>query len=240
MDSRASFVHRLAATAGVVGSVNALAKKAGVSQTGLRNYLLTSEPTRPVLEKVAAAAGVAPQWLILGLGPMCGADSEVAARARVALQKVWISSNSARREKREPWAQFLERFRAGKAKDVPTWVAYALSAELKTDGNDGSGDQSGSLGETTPFNANDPAMVKLLSVFCSELVRWKTRVEADPVSLTKVEQAAAIAFEQLVAIVRADGRRPATSTIRTLLEANIFQLDSRLSPDEEGDGSTAS
>ena len=61
MSSRSTFVERLSAIAEMVGSVNALAKKAGVSQTGLRNYLLHSEPTRPVIEAIANAAGVSPE-----------------------------------------------------------------------------------------------------------------------------------------------------------------------------------
>jgi len=234
MDTRAPFLQRLAATAEMVGSVNALAKKAAISQTALRNYLLKSEPTRPVLEKLAAAAGVAPQWLILGLGPMCEADSPIAARAHAALEHAWRKSSSARGSTGETWEQFLARFRAGAVPEVPQWVSLALSRDTTAPESASRAMPSGATANSHQFGMGSEPFKKLLSAFATEFARWKDRVGSDPVALANVESAAVDAFQQLVTLVRADGRRPATSTIRTVLEANIFRLDSRLSPDEEG------
>jgi hypothetical protein len=217
----------------MVGSVNALAKKAAISQTALRNYLLKSEPTRPVLEKLAAAAGVAPQWLILGLGPMCEADSPVAARAQAALEHVWRKSSSTRADTSETWDQFLARFRAGTAPEVPLWVSLALSRDTTASQSAARAMPGGAAANSLEFEPGNEPFRKLLSAFATEVARWKDRVASDPVALANVEKAAVDAFQQLVTLVRTDGRRPATSTIRTVLEANIFRLDARLSPDED-------
>ena len=49
-------------------SVSALAKKAGISQSGIRRYFSGGEPTRPHLVALASAAGVSLNWLATGEG----------------------------------------------------------------------------------------------------------------------------------------------------------------------------
>ena len=52
-------------------SVNGFAKKIAVSEAAIRQYLSgKSEPTRPVIEKIARATRVNLEWLIIGEGPM--------------------------------------------------------------------------------------------------------------------------------------------------------------------------
>lgn len=58
------------ALAELAGSVNHLAKLAGISQTGLRNYFLSGEPSRPHLIRLADALRVNIEWLVTGRGPM--------------------------------------------------------------------------------------------------------------------------------------------------------------------------
>lgn len=66
----AEFRERMHALAELAGSVNHLARLAGISQTGLRHYFLSGEPSRPHLIKLAEAAGVNIEWLVTGRGPM--------------------------------------------------------------------------------------------------------------------------------------------------------------------------
>lgn len=51
------------------GSVYAFAKKVGKPANTIRRYLTNSEPSRPMLVALAAAAGVAVEWLAVGTGP---------------------------------------------------------------------------------------------------------------------------------------------------------------------------
>lgn len=62
------FTARMELCAQRVGSVSALAKKAGVSQSGIRRYFNGGEPTRPHLIGLARAAGVSVEWLATGAG----------------------------------------------------------------------------------------------------------------------------------------------------------------------------
>lgn len=64
------FIGRLRALVGLLGSASALARKAGISQSGLHRYLSGGEPTRKVLVALARAADVNLQWLMTGQGPM--------------------------------------------------------------------------------------------------------------------------------------------------------------------------
>ena len=63
------FVKRLEELASDVGSASALARAAGISQSGLSRYLHGGEPTRPVLIAIARAAGVNLLWLMTGEPP---------------------------------------------------------------------------------------------------------------------------------------------------------------------------
>jgi phage repressor protein C with HTH and peptisase S24 domain len=64
----AGFVERLRALIAIAGSASALAKKAGISQSGLHRYLSGGEPTRKVLIALAEAGGVDVAWLTGGRG----------------------------------------------------------------------------------------------------------------------------------------------------------------------------
>jgi phage repressor protein C with HTH and peptisase S24 domain len=70
------FIARLNECADIAGSVNALAKQAGISQSGIRRYFSGGEPTRPVLNAIAKAVGVNFLWLSLGIGPKFPGDKE--------------------------------------------------------------------------------------------------------------------------------------------------------------------
>jgi len=61
-----SFIKRMEHCASKVGSVTALAKAAGISQSGIRRYFSGGEPSRPQLIAIAKAAGVPLGWLATG------------------------------------------------------------------------------------------------------------------------------------------------------------------------------
>lgn len=63
-----SFIARMEFCAARAGSVTALAKKAGISQSGIRRYFSGGEPTRPQLTALAEAVGVSLVWLATGEG----------------------------------------------------------------------------------------------------------------------------------------------------------------------------
>jgi DNA-binding phage protein len=65
-----AFIGRMRVCADLAGSVNALARKAELSQSGIRRYFTGGDPTRKVLSAMAAAAGVHLLWLATGEGPM--------------------------------------------------------------------------------------------------------------------------------------------------------------------------
>ncbi|WEK07849.1 MAG: helix-turn-helix transcriptional regulator [Candidatus Pseudomonas colombiensis] len=64
------FVDRLKKICGLAGNASALAKKAGISNSGLSRYLGGGDPSRKVLVSLALAAGVNLNWLATGEGPM--------------------------------------------------------------------------------------------------------------------------------------------------------------------------
>jgi phage repressor protein C with HTH and peptisase S24 domain len=64
-----AFVVRLRELVAKVGTASALAKKAGISQSGLHRYLSGGEPTRKVLIALAEAGDVNLDWLVTGNGP---------------------------------------------------------------------------------------------------------------------------------------------------------------------------
>ncbi len=63
-----AFVERLRYLIGVAGSGSALAKAAGLSQSGFHRYLCGGEPSRRVLVALAKAADVDVSWLATGEG----------------------------------------------------------------------------------------------------------------------------------------------------------------------------
>ncbi|MCY1281102.1 putative HTH-type transcriptional regulator [compost metagenome] len=71
-ESDPGFISRLRDLASIAGSVNALARAAGISQGGLQRYLKGGEPTRKVLISLAESTGVSLQWLMTGAGSKQG------------------------------------------------------------------------------------------------------------------------------------------------------------------------
>lgn len=66
LESTEPFIKRLRSLAEAHGSVNALAKSAGVSQSGLQRYLNGGEPSRKALIAIALACDVSLDWLAMG------------------------------------------------------------------------------------------------------------------------------------------------------------------------------
>lgn len=63
---RSGFAGRLRALMDAHGGVKAFSEKAGIPYQSAKQYLSRSEPTRPVLEKIAKTAQTSLDWLILG------------------------------------------------------------------------------------------------------------------------------------------------------------------------------
>ena len=70
LDILDDFTLRLKALVARAGSVSALAKKAGISHSGLLRYLGGGDPSRKVLVALAQAANVDLAWLATGHGEM--------------------------------------------------------------------------------------------------------------------------------------------------------------------------
>ena len=88
----ASFADRLRILVGRAGSVLALARSAGVSDSSVHLWLDGSEPSREKLVKLATAAQVSIEWLAAGEGE-CG-DGR---RNRMSIKSYgWISWGSLR------------------------------------------------------------------------------------------------------------------------------------------------
>lgn len=68
----------------LMGSVNALARQAGIPQSTIRRYFHGGEPNRPHLVAIARAAGVRLDWLAAGSGPMQEGGSGPAGVAETA------------------------------------------------------------------------------------------------------------------------------------------------------------
>lgn len=88
------FIERLRLLIDKVGSANALAKSAGVSQSGFQRYLAGGQPTRKVLIALAQAAQVDLGWLMTGKGdprqsddPHFGLDGSIRSLTRLPLYK---------------------------------------------------------------------------------------------------------------------------------------------------------
>jgi transcriptional regulator with XRE-family HTH domain len=68
LSTDAEFIKRLEVCADLAGSMNALSRATGMSQSGMRRYFHGGEPTRPVLIAIANAVGVNLLWLMTGEG----------------------------------------------------------------------------------------------------------------------------------------------------------------------------
>lgn len=81
-DTTDDFPSRMSLCATRVGSVNALARKAGIAQSTIRPYFEGSEPKRPHLVAIARAAGVSVSWLATGEGtPVPGSSGDTPSTA---------------------------------------------------------------------------------------------------------------------------------------------------------------
>lgn len=129
---RAAFVDRLKAIAEMVGSVSALAKRAGLSQAGLRSYLHSSDPTRLVVHAIADAAGVSRNWLDNGDVAMLGPDSPLRAEALRLIRDSWDTFSRgimAKGGAGAAWSRFVASYRENaEGLGVPQWVRFAFPA----------------------------------------------------------------------------------------------------------------
>jgi len=71
-----AFVERLKMLVSQEGGVSALAKKSGISISGIQRYLAGGEPTRKFLLALAKASGVRLDWLLAGEGGMFAKPDE--------------------------------------------------------------------------------------------------------------------------------------------------------------------
>lgn len=78
------------------GSVNALARKADLSQSGIRRYFCGGEPTRKVLIALAQAAEVDLVWLATGDGVMDGTATSVPRASRAVLGASRLNADALR------------------------------------------------------------------------------------------------------------------------------------------------
>ncbi|UZZ12233.1 helix-turn-helix transcriptional regulator [Ectopseudomonas mendocina] len=67
-ESADAFLQRLQKLVQIAGSANALAKRSGISQSGIQRYLKGGEPTRKMLITLAECTGVSLVWLMTGKG----------------------------------------------------------------------------------------------------------------------------------------------------------------------------
>ncbi|WP_124339820.1 XRE family transcriptional regulator [Pseudomonas chlororaphis] len=67
-ESADPFHERLQRLVRIAGSANALAKRSGISQSGIQRYLKGGEPTRKMLITLAECTGVSLLWLMTGEG----------------------------------------------------------------------------------------------------------------------------------------------------------------------------
>ena len=83
--SEVAFNSRLRELITAAGTASALAKKAGISQSGLHRYVSGGEPTRKVLIALAEASDVNLDWLATGRGPKNDKQAPVDSLTRVQL-----------------------------------------------------------------------------------------------------------------------------------------------------------
>jgi phage repressor protein C with HTH and peptisase S24 domain len=95
-DDHAAFAERLRIVGKNVGSLSALARKTGVSDSTIHLWLRGSEPSREKLIALAKAGNVNVEWLISGQGPMSGPGE-----GYIALKMpMWLSNPDGSREGR--------------------------------------------------------------------------------------------------------------------------------------------
>lgn len=227
---RSGFVQRLQAAADLVGSVNALAKRAGVSQAGLRGYLFGSEPTRRILNVVADAAGVSRSWLYNGDGEMLSAESPKLNEAFKAVRSAWEAFNKATThgERSANWTVFAERYRAGdEALGVPLWVRFAVP-DPNSSFPARAGKSVAGSGPLTQTAARPRIPSGLIAAVSKEL----RRIDAgDDVELTdrgvlgeSFDEILDAACLDLLAGALAHGHAPDMPTIRKMIDAHMWRL----------------
>lgn len=223
-DERTAFVTRLQAVAELVGSVNALAKRAGLSQTGLRGYLFGSEPTRPALYAIADAAGVARSWLFNGDAPMFSAGSERQEEALEHVRRAWNAFGKEQGGGERDWNEFAERYRIGdKALALPAWVRFAVpNAREMIQG------RPGESHEAAAARVERPGFTVPAGLFASvarELRKLMPGVEA--ATSTQVEAFDEVldsACRDLLAGAVVLGRAPDKTTIRMMINCHLWRL----------------
>lgn len=67
-EAETSFIQRLHQLVDIAGNASTLAKRAGISHSGLSRYLAGGEPSRKVLIALAEATGTSIAWLVSGTG----------------------------------------------------------------------------------------------------------------------------------------------------------------------------
>jgi phage repressor protein C with HTH and peptisase S24 domain len=85
-----AFIERLHLIAERVGSVGALARRAGISHSGFSRYTAGGEPSRKVLMALARAADVDLAWLATGRGAMLAQDKAGAFLGEGAATLTWL------------------------------------------------------------------------------------------------------------------------------------------------------
>lgn len=120
------FQARMKILADLAGNVSTLAKKAGISQSGIRRYFGESEPTRPILIALSQATGVSALWLLDGTGP----QSESELRRILANDVGDIKERSS--DLRDTKAQLGFFLQTDLLENVITAVRDAASASEKT------------------------------------------------------------------------------------------------------------
>lgn len=227
---RSAFVRRLQAAADLVGSVNALAKRAGVSQAGLRGYLFGSEPTRRILNVVADAAGVSRSWLYNGDGEMLSAGSPILNEASKAVRSAWEAFNKAtgHGERTANWTVFAERYLAGdEALGVPLWVRFAVP-----DPNSIFPARAGKSAAGSGPLAHTAARPNVPSGLIAAVSRELRHIDAgDDVELAdrgalgeSFDEILDAACRDLLAGAIAHGHAPDMPTIRKMIDAHMWRL----------------
>lgn len=216
-EDRAAFVRRLAATAEVVGSVSALAKRAGLSQAGVRSYLIRSEPTHSKLHSLARAAGVNPGWLSFGGVPMCQPGSEVALRAEAELRADWIGRVKAQGCELS-WEAFRSESAAGNIEGIPSWITFALAQPPQPPLQEADADD-GALSAQTDV---------VLGELREEVRRWIVLVGVDAHAHATIKAAMSEVCGLISDAVLKSQVLPRPDTLRALLLTEIFRLDPTL------------
>lgn len=122
----AAFIERMNAIAKKVGNVNALAKKAGISQGGIRRYFSGGEPSRIQLIALAKAADVSVAWLA-GEEDEKKQSSAISALPDKSMQEMaqWISEQN-------DGINYWEVAKAKLAKEFPEFKEWLKTTRLKS------------------------------------------------------------------------------------------------------------